>query len=98
MRAKLSPRLQADTSRCFKFKGKGEHMKYSTLLSITTTILCALISVAVPAQAATIPVTYSYAGTATGPGVISGTTLTVEHLLSGSILSGNPGLNTALNP
>jgi hypothetical protein len=73
-------------------------MKYSTLLSIATTTLCALISLAVPAQAATIAITYTYAGTATGPGVISGMTFTIEHLLSGSILSEDPGLNAALNP
>jgi hypothetical protein len=73
-------------------------MKYATLFSIAATTLCGLISLAVPAQAATIAITYSYAGTATGPGVISGTTLTVEHLLSGSILSANLVLNAALNP
>jgi hypothetical protein len=73
-------------------------MKYSTLLSIAAITLWALISLAVPAQAATIAITYSYAGTATGPQVISGTTLTVEHLLNGSILFGNPGLNATLNP
>lgn len=58
-------------------------------------IFCAL---AIPAHAATIEITYSYAGTQVGPELVSGTTLTVDHLLSGSILSGNPGLNAALNP
>jgi len=88
----------ADATTTGEANEKGEHMKYSTLLSIATTTLCALISLAVPAQAATIAITYTYAGTATGPGVISGMTLTIEHLLSGSILSEDPGLNAALNP
>lgn len=73
-------------------------MKYSTPRCVTAATLFAVIALIVPAQAATIAITYSYAGTQIGPEVVSGTTLTVEHLLNGSILSGNPGLNAALNP
>jgi hypothetical protein len=73
-------------------------MKHSTLLSIAAITLCALSGLVVPAQAATIPITYSYAGTATGNEIFSGTILTADHLLSGSILSGDSALNAALNP
>ena len=66
--------------------------------AFSITILATLCALAIPAHASSIAITYSYAGTATGPEVVSGTTLTVDHLLSGSILSGNPGLNAALNP
>jgi hypothetical protein len=58
-------------------------------------ILCGL---AIPTHANSIAITYSYAGTAIGPEVVAGTTLTADHLLNGSILSENPGLNAALNP
>jgi len=73
-------------------------MERSTLLSTVPTMLCALIALAVSARASTITITYSYAGTATGPEIVSGTTLTADHLLSGSILSENPALNAAWNP
>lgn len=73
-------------------------MKHSTILSIAATTLCALTTFPGPAQAATIAITYSYAGTQAAPPVMSGTILTADHLLSGSILSGNPALNAALNP
>ena len=73
-------------------------MKHSTVLSIAATTLCALTALPGTTQAATISITYSYAGTQAAPPVVSGTTATADHLLSGSFLSGNPGLNAALNP
>ncbi len=59
------------------------------------TIACGL---GMQAGAATIAVTYSFAGGAVGPGIMSGTTLTEDHLSIGSVLSGNPSLNAILNP
>ena len=50
------------------------------------------------ANAATIAVTYSFAGAPIGTPVISGTTETVDHLSTGAVLSGNPSLNAIWNP
>ena len=77
---------------------KGEHMKRFRLISYAATALCALPLLAVSAQAATMTFTYSYSGTQTGPEVLTGTTLSAGHLLNGSFLFGNPGLDAALNP
>ncbi len=49
------------------------------------------------AEAAIIPITYSFAG-GPGPPVITGTTLTVDGLFTGSVLSGSPSLNAIWNP
>ena len=58
-------------------------------------ILCAL---AIPAHADSLAVTYSLTGGPVAPPVISGSTLTIDGLFTGSILSDVSGLNTAWNP
>jgi hypothetical protein len=50
------------------------------------------------AQAGTISISYSLSGGPTGPPVVSGTTLILDGLFTGSILSGNPALNAVWNP
>jgi hypothetical protein len=52
----------------------------------------------VSAQAGAIGITYTFAGSPTGPPVMSGTTLILDGLFTGSILSGNPALNALWNP
>lgn len=52
----------------------------------------------VSAQAATISISYSLSGGPTGPPVVSGTTLILDGLFTGSILSGNPALDAVWNP
>jgi hypothetical protein len=52
----------------------------------------------VSAQAGTIGISYSLTGGPTGPPVVSGTTLILDGLFTGSILSGNPALNAVWNP
>ncbi len=49
-------------------------------------------------QAATIGISYSLTGGLTGPPVMSGSTLILDALDTGSIISGNPGLNALWNP
>jgi hypothetical protein len=52
----------------------------------------------VSAQAATISISYSLTGGPTGPPVMSGSTLILDGLFTGSVLSGNPALNSVWNP
>ena len=61
-------------------------------------ILALACSLGIRANAATIAVTYSFDGGPVGPEVPSGTTLTVDHFSTGSVLSGNPSLNAIWNP
>ena len=62
-------------------------------------LIATIASIAsIPAQAATIAVTYSFTGAPVGPGVMSGTIETVDHLSTGSVLSSSPSLNATLNP
>jgi PEP-CTERM motif len=64
--------------------------------SITTlAILCAL---AIPAQGNSIAITYSLTGGPIAEPVVSGTTLILDGLFTGSILSSDPGLNVPWNP
>ena len=58
-------------------------------------ILCAL---AIPAHANSIAITYSLTGGPIAPPVVSGTTLILDGLFTGSVLSGDTGLNAAWNP
>jgi len=55
-------------------------------------------SLGLPANAATIAVTYSFDGGPVGPEVPSGTTLTVDHFSTGSVVSGSASLNATWNP
>lgn len=59
------------------------------------TMACAL---SVQAGAATIAVTYSLAGTATGTPVATATTLSFDSLSTVTLLSANPSLNAVWNP
>jgi hypothetical protein len=60
-------------------------------------LLTACIAI-VSAQAGTISISYNLSGGPTGPPVVSGTTLILDGLFTGSVLSGNPVLNAAWNP
>ncbi len=63
-------------------------------------ILAIFCGLGMQARAATIAVTYSFAGSgpSAGPGVVTGTTLTFDSLFTLSVLSGNPILNALWNP
>jgi hypothetical protein len=66
---------------------------------VMTACLLMIASIAsIPARADTIGITYSFAGAPTAPPVLTGTTLTLDGLANGSILSGNPGLDAIWNP
>lgn len=54
--------------------------------------------VSIPAAADTITVSYSFAGATTGAPVITGTTLTVDGLATGSVTQWNPAVNALWNP
>jgi hypothetical protein len=72
-------------------------MKLSTTPCIAAITVAAAIVLAAPAQADSIPITYSLTGT----GVVTGmtaTTLSLSATASGSVLSGDPVLNAAWNP
>lgn len=66
--------------------------------ALGTTFLGILCILAIPAQADSIAINYSLTGGPIAPPVVSGTTLTLDGLFTGSILSGDPGLNTSWNP
>ena len=55
-------------------------------------------SLGMQARGATIPVTYNFVGGPTAPPVMVGTTLIIDGLFTGSVLSGNPSLNAVWNP
>jgi hypothetical protein len=65
---------------------------------IQVSILVLACSLSIQASAATIAVTYSFDGGPVGPEVPIGTTLTVDHFSTGSVLSDNPSLNAIWNP
>lgn len=54
--------------------------------------------VSIPAAADTITISYSFAGATTAPPVISGTTLTVDGLATGSVTQWSPAVNALWNP
>jgi hypothetical protein len=58
-------------------------------------ITCSLVT---RAKANTIDITYSLVGAQAGPPVVSGTTVTVDDVATGSILSGDTNLNAIWNP
>ena len=60
-------------------------------------LLTACIAI-VSARAGTIGISYNLSGGPTGPPVVSGTTLILDGLFTGSVSSGNPALNAAWNP
>jgi PEP-CTERM motif len=61
-------------------------------------ILVIACSLGIQAKADTIAITYNFAGAPTGPPVMSGATLILDGLATGSILSGNSSLDTLWNP
>jgi len=65
---------------------------------LTACILGIASIVSIPAAADTITTSYSFAGATTGPPVITGTTLTVDALATGSVTQWNPALNALWNP
>src|ERR1043165_4351111 len=74
-------------------KSRQSHMVGARAARLLTACL-----VIVSAQAGTISISYSLSGGPTGPPVVSGTTLILEGLFTGSVLSGNTVLNAAWNP
>jgi hypothetical protein len=72
-------------------------MKFTTSPQILAMAILALTAAVVPVHAASIPVTYSFGGTATVVGATA-TTLTLEADAAGSFLSGNAALNAFWNP
>jgi hypothetical protein len=66
--------------------------------TLSITILATLCALAIPARASSIAITYSLAGGPIAPPVVSGTSLILDGLFTGSILSGDPGLDTVWNP
>ena len=72
-------------------------MKGSTRIGIVSTALFSVLPLAIPAQASPIAVTYSLTGMGTVVNATD-TTLTLVGQFSGTVLSGDPTLNTAWNP
>jgi hypothetical protein len=58
-------------------------------------ITCSLVT---RAKANTIDITYNFFGAPAGPPVVSGTTVTIDDVATGSILSGDTSLNAIWNP
>ncbi len=77
------------------FAGRsGQHQ----IIGVRAACLLTACIVSVSAQAGTISISYNLSGGPTGPPVVSGTTLLLDGLFTGSVLSGNPALNAAWNP
>ncbi len=72
-------------------------MKRSKQIGTAGAAIFSVLALAIPAQAASIPITYSLTGMGT---VVSATTttLTLVGQFNGSVLSNDPGLNVAWNP
>ena len=87
------PRRVILRPRFLYHKARGTSMN-----KIHIAILAFACSLGIRANAATIAVTYNFAGGPVGTPVISGTTETIDHLSTGSILSSNPNLNAIWNP
>jgi hypothetical protein len=68
------------------------------MIGFTAACLLTACTMSVSAQADTISISYSLSGGPTGPPVVSGTTLILDGLFTGSILSGSPALNAVWNP
>jgi len=66
--------------------------------ALPMTILGTLCALAIPAHANSIAITYDLAGGPIAPPVLVGTTLMIDGLFTGSLLSGDPGLNAGWNP
>lgn len=66
--------------------------------AFSITILAILCALAIPAHANSIAITYNLTGGPIAPPVLSGTTLILDGLFTGSVLSGDPNLNAAWNP
>jgi hypothetical protein len=73
-------------------------MRIGATWRVSACIAAISCSVGVQAKAGIIAVTYSFDGGPVGPEVPIGTTLTVDHFSTGSVLSGNPSLNAIWNP
>jgi hypothetical protein len=68
------------------------------MIGVRVACLLTACIASISAQAGTIGISYSLSGGPTGPPVVSGTTLILDGLFTGSILSGNPDLNAVWNP
>jgi hypothetical protein len=68
------------------------------MYKIHIVVLALASSLGMQARGATIPVTYNFAGGATGPPVMMGTTLIIDGFFTGSVVSGDPSLNAVWNP
>ncbi len=77
------------------FAGRSGH--HQTIGVRAACLLTACIA-SVSAQGGTISISYNLSGGPTGPPVVSGTTLILDGLFTGTVLSGNPALNGVWNP
>jgi hypothetical protein len=74
-----------------------QHRAIGSKAGLAAACLSIASIMAIPAHADVIPISYSLAGTAAVQSATD-TTLTLEAVASGSVLSGNPDLNTVWNP
>ena len=73
-------------------------MRLRTTWTVSVCTVAIACGMGIRANAATIAVTYSFAGAPTGPPVFTGTTVTLDARATGSFLSGNLSLNAIWNP
>jgi hypothetical protein len=85
--------LMVSLKRAFAGKA-GQHQT----IGIRAACLLTACLVSVSAHAGTLSITYSLSGGPTGPPVVSGTTLILDGLFTGPVLSGSPALNAVWNP
>jgi hypothetical protein len=95
MKSILSTGLSPMVSLKRPFAGRaGQHQT----IGIRAACLLTACLVSVSAQAGTLSISYSLSGGPTGPPVVSGTTLILDGLFTGPVLSGNQALNVVWNP
>ena len=70
----------------------------SYIMGARAACLVAACIAIVSAQAGTIGISYTLTGGPTGPPIVSGTTLILDGLFTGSFFSGNPVLDAGWNP
>ena len=80
------------------FRTPAARICFKGICAISASVLGITWVTSVPAQANTIAITDSFTGMVTGPPTITGTILRVDGLATGSVLSGNPTLNSLWNP
>jgi hypothetical protein len=95
MKSLLSTNVSLMASLRKPFAGRSGQKQ---MIGLRAACLLTACIASVSAQAATIGISYSLSGGPTGPPVVSGSTLILDGLFTGSVLSGNPALNAVWNP